>query len=105
MARLCTAPLEGSIDNERARITSPKRRFQLPDRARQAALALVAALGVVLVMHLTIGLNDVLLFGLVGGLVGSLIVIGLDLLRNAQRAIGSSLPEPRDTDATGGMRR
>ena len=56
----------------------------------------------VLVIHLTIGLNDVLLFGLVGGLVGSLVVIGLDLLRNAQRAIESSLPEPRDIESTGG---
>lgn len=102
---MCAAPLEGSIENERSRTTGANRRFHLPDRAKQAALALVTALGVVLVIHLTIGLNEVVLFGLVGGLVGSLVVIGLDLLRNAQRAIESSLPKPRDTDTTGGMRR
>jgi hypothetical protein len=97
--------LEVSIEYERTRTPKTNRRFARSERAKQAALGLVAALAAVLVIHLTIGLNDVLLFGLVGGLLGSLVVIGLDLLRNAQRAIESSLPAPRDTDSTRGMRR
>ena len=105
MARLCASVLEGSIKNERPRTIGTNRRLAVSGRAKQAALALVAALAAVLVLHLTIGLNDVLLFGLVGGLLGSLVVIGLDLLRNAQRAIESSLAEPRDTGTTGEMRR
>jgi len=59
---------------------------RIPQRTRRAALALLAALAVVLVVQLTIGLGDILLFGLVGGLLGSLVVIGFDLLHNAQRA-------------------
>lgn len=87
-------------EDTRQRPPGPGRRFGVPGRARQAALALAAALVVVLAMHLTIGLPEVLLYGLVGGLLGSLVVIGLDLLRNAQRAIEANLPEPRDTDTT-----
>lgn len=81
------------------------RRLVVPPRARQAALALVGALAVVLALHLAIGLGDVLLFGLVGGLLGSLAVIGLDLLRNAQAAIEAALPEPRDGEGAREVRR
>lgn len=74
--------------------------MQIPKRAWQSALALFAALVLVLIVHLAIGLSDVLLFGLVGGLVGSLVVIGLDLLRNAQQAMDAAMPwRPKDDDA------
>jgi Flp pilus assembly protein TadB len=76
-------------------------RTTFPPRARLSALAILAALAVVLALHLAIGLSEVVLFGLVGGLVGSLVVVGLDLLRNAQRAIERSLPGPADTEETG----
>ncbi|MFN8512609.1 MAG: hypothetical protein U0232_24765 [Thermomicrobiales bacterium] len=78
---------------------------KIPNRARQSALVLLAALVVVLVIHATIGLNDVLLYGLVGGLVGCLVVIGLDLLRNAQSAMGAALRSKADADDTGEVRR
>lgn len=58
----------------------------LPPRARQGALAILAALAAVLAAHLAVGLPEVLLVGLVGGLLGSLVVIGLDLLHSAGRA-------------------
>ena len=77
----------------------------IPQRARQAALALFAALVLVLIAHLAIGLSDVLLFGMVGGLVGSLVVVGLDLLRNAQRAVDAAMPGRPDTDDAGEVRR
>lgn len=80
-------------------------RLAVPARARRATLAIVVALAFVLALHLTIGLGDVLLYGLVGGLAGALIVVGLDLLRNAQSAIEATMPTPRDIDAAGEVRR
>jgi hypothetical protein len=65
----------------------------------------LAALALVLAIHLTFGLSDILLYGLVGGLVGCLVVIGLDLLRNAQRAIDSAPPAQPAHDDTGEVRR
>lgn len=84
---------------------STPRRVAIPGRAMLAALALLLALGAVLLIHLAIGLGDVLLYGLVGGIVGSLIVIALDLLRNAQRAIERTLPEPREAETSGENKR
>lgn len=78
---------------------------KIPNRARQSALVLLAALAVVLAIHATIGLNDVLLYGLVGGLVGCLVIIVLDLLRNAQSAMDAALRSKADTDDTGEVRR
>lgn len=78
---------------------------KIPTRARQSALAILAALAIVLAVHLAIGLSDVLLYGFVGGLLGCLVVIGLDLLRNAQRAIDAALPGQADADDTGEVRR
>ena len=72
------------------------RELRTSQRTRQMTLALLAALAVVLVVHLTIGLGDILLFGLVGGLMGCLVVIGLDLLHNAQLATERAL-EQRDS--------
>lgn len=77
----------------------------IPTRARQSALVLLAALAVVLAIHATIGLNDVLLYGLVGGLVGCLVIIGLDLLRNAQSTMDAALRSKADSDDTGEVRR
>ena len=71
---------------------------RIPQHTRQATLALLAALAVVLVVHLTIGLGDIVLFGLVGGLVGCLVVIGLDLLHNAQRTTEHALGTRGDLD-------
>jgi O-antigen ligase len=78
---------------------------KIPNRARQSAIVLLAALAAVLVIHLTFGLSDVLLFGLVGGIVGSLVVIGLDLLRNAQRKMDAALAAQPKPDDTGEVRR
>ena len=92
-------------DREQPRPFAPGGRFAVPARSRRAALVIAAALAIVLVLRLTIGLGDVLLYGVAGGLGGSLIVVGLDLLRNAQSAIAATLPAPRDTDTTGEVRR
>ncbi len=70
---------------------------RIPQRTRQATLVFLAALAVVLLIHLTVGLGDILLFGLVGGLVGCLVVIGLDLLHNAQRATERDLGSQHGT--------
>ena len=78
---------------------------RIPKRARQSALALFAALVLVLIVHLAIGLSDVVLFGLVGGLVGSLVVVALDLLRNAQRAADAAMLEGSDDANAGEVRR
>ena len=78
---------------------------KIPNRARQSAVVLLAALAAVLVIHLTFGLSDVLLYGMVGGLVGCLVVIGLDLLRNAQRKMDATLPTQPEPDDTGEAQR
>ncbi len=78
---------------------------RIPKRAQQSALALVAALVLVLIVHLAIGLSDVVLFGLVSGLVGSLVVVGLDLLRNAQRAADAAMLGGSDDDDAKEVRR
>ena len=78
---------------------------RIPQRARLATLALFAALVLVLIAHLAIGLSDVLLFGLVGGLVGSLVVVALDLVRNAQRTVDAAMPGRADVDDAGEERR
>ena len=71
---------------------------RISQRTRQAMLALLAALAIVLAIHLTVGLGDILLFGLVSGLVGCLVVIGLDLLHNTQRATEHALETRADRD-------
>ena len=56
-------------------------------RARRAALALLALLAAVLIVRLTFGLPRLVFFGLAGGLLFSLAIIGLDLLHNAARKL------------------
>jgi Flp pilus assembly protein TadB len=70
----------------------------VPDRrprARVAALAILALLAAVLVAHLAIGLSPVLLYGLVGGLILCLVIVGLDLLHSVERKLDRQRPGSR----------
>jgi uncharacterized protein (DUF58 family) len=69
-----------------------------PQRARRAALTLLALLALVLIVRLLVGLPAIVFFGLAGGLVFSLVIIGLDLLHNAARKLDTERDEqPGDT--------
>jgi hypothetical protein len=51
-----------------------------PRRARGVALTLLALVALVLIVRLTFSIPPIVFFGLIGGLVMSLIIVGLDLL-------------------------
>ncbi len=57
-----------------------------PARARAIALALAGALTVVAVLW-RLGVPDTIIYGLGGGLVACLIIIGLDRLHSADRRL------------------
>ena len=59
-------------------------------RPRQAALILVLALLALAVVHITVGLAPPILYGAGGGLLVSLLIVGLDWLH------GSRDPSPDD---------
>jgi hypothetical protein len=58
-----------------------------PRRARGVALALLALLALVLIVRLTFSIPPIIFFGLVGGLVMSLVIVGLDLVHSIERKI------------------
>lgn len=58
-----------------------------PRRARGIALTLLALLALVLIVRLAFDLPPIIFFGLVGGLVMSLVIVGLDLLHSIERKI------------------
>ncbi len=57
-----------------------------PARTRAIALALAAALVIVAVLW-RVGLHDTIIYGLAGGLVACLVIIGLDRLHSAERRL------------------
>lgn len=59
-----------------------------PSRARGTIVGLLAGIGAVLLIQLVVGLPILVFYGLVGGLIMSLIVVGLDLLHGAERTMG-----------------
>ena len=61
-----------------------------PRRPRQAALILVLALVALAVVHTAVGLAPPILYGVGGGLLVSLLIVGLDWLH------GSRGPSPDD---------
>ncbi len=63
-----------------------------PSRARGTALGLLAGIGLVLLIQLVIGLPTLIVYGLIGGLLLSLVIVGLDLLHTVERTPGA--PEP-----------
>lgn len=63
-----------------------------PNRARSTALGLLAGIGLVLLIQLVIGIPTLIVYGLIGGLLLSLVIVGLDLLHTVERT--SDAPEP-----------
>ncbi len=53
-------------------------------RPRQAALLLVLALGALAVVYTTVGLSPPILYGVGGGLLVSLFIVGLDWLHGSR---------------------
>ncbi len=53
-------------------------------RPRQAALLLVLALAALAVVHTTVGLAPPILYGIGGGLLVSLLIVGLDWLHGSR---------------------
>lgn len=68
-----------------------------PARARPIALALLALLAAVFILNLIVGLPQFLLYGIAGGLVFCLIIVGRDALLAAQRALDTP-PPPEQPD-------
>ncbi len=63
-----------------------------PARTRPIALALLALLAAVFILNLIVGLPQFILYGLVGGLVFCLIIVGRDALLAAQRTLDTPPP-------------
>ncbi len=85
-------------------------RHAAPDgsRARRAVAALLAALAALLVVRLTVGLAPQLFYGLVGGIVMSLLIVARDRLRRItprsdgrERGTAPALDEPVGRNAGG----
>ena len=62
-------------------------------RARHAAIALLGLIALVLIVYLFVGFDPVILYGLLGGLAGCLLVVGLDRLRALQVRDTAAPPE------------
>jgi hypothetical protein len=69
------------------------------ERPRRAALDLLTLLALVLIVRLLVGLPPIVFFGLAGGLVFSLVIIGLDLFHNAARKLDASLDDRPGSNA------
>ena len=69
-------------------------------RAGRAAIAILGLIALVLIAYLIVGFDPVILYGLLGGLVGCLIVVGLDRLRALQvQPPAAASPEGERDDA------
>lgn len=68
-----------------------------PTRTRIIARALLVLLALVLILRL-LGLSPYLAYGLAGGLLACLIVIGLDRLHSIERALDERGSPPHDDE-------
>lgn len=67
-------------------------------RARGTVLGLLAGIVLVLLIRLTVGLSPLVFYGLIGGLVMSLIIVGLDLLHSVERKLGPTKYRPPEDE-------